>query len=153
MAVELKPATSVEVYGAITDRRSVADLRLGIDGSRTFGVGDFTYQRTETTAVRVSAARQLADGHGEWEAEVAYASNHDDNAGVACSDIPTCSGASESTVLSIGGNLYYRFNRDWFAMVSAFINRTAITHVEGDTSTADPTVTGLSGFFRVAYRF
>lgn len=153
MSVELKPATSVEVYGAITDRRSVADLRLGIDGSRTFGVGDFTYQRTETTAVRLSAARQLADGHGEWEAEVAYATNKDDNAGVTCSDIPTCSGASESTVLSIGGNLYYRFNRDWFAMVSAFINRTAITHIEGDTSTADPTVTGLSGFFRVAYRF
>jgi hypothetical protein len=153
MSVELKPATSVEVYGAITDRRSVADLRLGVDGSRTFGVGDFTYQRTETTAVRVSAARQLADGHGEWEAEVAYATNRDDNAGTACSDIPTCSGASESTVLSIGGNLYYRFNRDWFAMVSAFINRTEITHIEGSTSTADPAVTGLSGFFRVAYRF
>jgi hypothetical protein len=153
MAVELKAATSVEVYGAVTDRRSVADLRLGVDGSRTFGVGAFTYQRTQTTAVRVSAARQLADGHGEWETEVAYASNKDDNAGVACSDIPSCAGASKSTVLSLGGNLYYRFNRDWFAMTSVFLNRTAITHIEGSTSTADPTVTGISGFFRVAYRF
>jgi hypothetical protein len=65
----------------------------------------------------------------------------------------TCYGASESTVLSVGGNLYYRFNRDWFAMGSVFLNRTAITHVDAAASTADPTVTGISGYFRAAYRF
>lgn len=153
MSVELPAASSAEIYGAITDRRSFKDLRLGVDGSRVFRVGSATYQRTSTTAVRAFAARQLADGHGEWEAEVAYASNKDDNAGVTCSDIVTCAGASKSTVLSLGGNLYYRFNRDWFAMGSVFLNRNAITHVEGATPVADPTVTGISGYFRLAYRF
>ncbi|HEY0991226.1 MAG TPA: hypothetical protein VGD80_29435 [Kofleriaceae bacterium] len=151
---ELPAAKSAELYGAITDRRSVAGLRLGVDGSRVFGVGSTTYQRTSSTAVRASAARELADGHGEWEAEVAYASNKDDNAGVTCAaEIVSCYGASSSTILSLGGNLYYRFNRDWFAMGSVFLNRTSITHIEGTTSTEDPTVTGLSGYVRIAYRF
>ncbi|HZJ66235.1 MAG TPA: hypothetical protein VFD36_22170, partial [Kofleriaceae bacterium] len=151
---ELPAAKSAELYGAITDRRSVAGLRLGVDGSRVFGVGSTTYQRTSSTAVRASAARELADGHGEWEAEVAYASNKDDNAGVTCAaEIASCYGASSSTILSLGGNLYYRFNRDWFAMGSVFLNRTSITHIEGTTSTEDPTVTGLSGYLRIAYRF
>ena len=151
---ELPAAKSAELYGAITDRRSVAGLRLGVDGSRVFGVGSTTYQRTSSTAVRASAARELADGHGEWEAEVAYASNQDDNAGVICAaELVTCYGASKSSILSLGGNLYYRFNRDWFAMGSVFMNRTSITHIELNTSTEDPTVTGLSGYLRIAYRF
>ena len=150
----LPGAKSAELYGAITDRRSIAGLRLGIDGSRVFGVGATTYQRTSSTAFRASAARELADGHGEWEAEVAHASNEDDNAGVTCAaEIATCYGASRSTILSLGGNLYYRFNRDWFAFASVFLNRTSITHVEGNTATDDPTVTGLSGYVRLAYRF
>jgi hypothetical protein len=151
---ELPSASSAELYGAITDRRSIAGLRLGVDGSRVFGVGSATYQRTSSTAVRASAARELADGHGEWEAEVAYATNEDDNAGVICAaDLVTCYGAAKSNILSLGGNLYYRFNRDWFGFASVFLNRTSITHIEGDTSTADPTVTGLSGYVRLAYRF
>ena len=101
----------------------------------------------------MSAGRELADGHGEWEAEVAYASNKDDNAGMTCTDIPSCYGASESTILSLGGNLYYRFNRDWFAMGSVFLNHSSITHVDMSGSSEDPAVTGLSGYLRIAYRF
>jgi hypothetical protein len=150
---ELPAATSTELYGAITDRRSIAGLRLGVDGSRVFGVGSATYHRTSSTAVRAFAARELADGHGEWEAEVAYATNEDDNAGMICGELVSCYGAAKSNILSLGGNLYYRFNRDWFAFVSVFLNRSSITHIEGDEATADPTVTGLSGYLRIAYRF
>lgn len=149
----LPAAQGVEIYGAITDRRSIKDLRLGIDGSRIFGVGSATYQRTSSLSLRASAAREIGDGRGEWEAEVAYNSTKDDSAGKTCADITTCFGAANSTILSVGGNLYYRFNRDWFAMVSAFVNRTAITHVDMTTSTEDPAVLGVTGFFRVAYRF
>jgi hypothetical protein len=151
---ELPSAQSAELYGAITDRRSFARLRLGVDGSRVFGVGSSTYQRTSSTAFRAFAARELADGHGEWEAEVAYATNEDDNAGMVCAaDLLACYGSAKSNILSLGGNLYYRFNRDWFAFVSAFLNRTSITHVDASASTVDPTVTGLSGYLRIAYRF
>jgi hypothetical protein len=151
----LPAAQSVEVYGAITDRRSIKDLRLGVDASRIFGVGSSTYQRTSSTTLRASAAHDIAGGRGEWEAEVAYNSTKDDSAGKVCSptDLVSCSGAAQSTILSLGGNLYYRFNRDWFAMASVFLNRTAITHVDMTASVADPAVIGLTGFLRIAYRF
>ncbi|HEU4733671.1 MAG TPA: hypothetical protein VFT22_37510 [Kofleriaceae bacterium] len=149
----LSAAQSVEVYGAITDRRSIKDLRIGLDGSRIFGVGSSTYQRTSVTTVRASVARELANGHGEWETEAAYSTTKDDSAGATCGDIPSCSGASKSNILSVGGSLYYRINRDWFVFGSVFVNRNAITHVEMTGSTDDPAVLGLSGYFRAAYRF
>jgi hypothetical protein len=150
----LPAAQSVEVYGAITDRRSIKDLRLGVDGSRIFGVGSATYQRTSSLSLRASAARELAEGRGEWEAEVAYSSTKDDSAGTMCGTaLATCFGAASSTILSVGGNVYYRFNRDWFAMVSAFLNRTEIVHADMAGSTSDPAVLGLTGFLRIAYRF
>jgi hypothetical protein len=149
----LGAAQSVEVYGAITDRRSIGDFRLGLDGSRIFGVGSATFQRTSSTSVRISAARDLGNGHGEWDAEVAYSTTDDDNAGVVCGDITTCFGASQSSLLSLGGNVYYRLGRDWFVLGSVFLNRNTITHVDAAASTTDPTVTGLSGYVRIAYRF
>jgi hypothetical protein len=150
----LPAAQSVEVYGAITDRRSIKDLRLGLDGSRIFGIGSATFQRTTSLSLRASAAHELSNGHGEWEAEVAYSNSKDDNAGVACAgNLLTCLGAAKSSVISLGGSLFYRINRDWFVMGSAFLNRTSITHVDATASTKDPAVTGISGFLRAAYRF
>lgn len=156
LVTTLPAAQSVEIYGAVTDRHSIKNLRLGVDGSRVFGVGSATYQRTTSLSLRAFAAREFGNGHGEWEAELAYSSSKDDSAGVACpngADIKSCFGASKSGVLSLGGNLFYRINRDWFAMGSAFLNRTSITHVDATASTDDPAVTGISGFLRAAYRF
>jgi hypothetical protein len=150
----LPAAQSVEVYGAITDRRSIKDLRLGLDASRTFGLGGASFQRSTSLSLRASAAHELSNGHGEWEAEVAYSNSTDDNAGTTCvGDLLTCLGASKSSVISLGGSVFYRINRDWFVIGSAFLNRTSITHVETGKTTDDPAVTGISGFFRAAYRF
>lgn len=149
----LAAAQSVELYGAITDRRSFKELRLGVDGSRIFGVGSATYQRTSATSLRASASHDLANGRGEWEGEVAYSTTKDDSAGKICTDLTTCFGAAQSSIISVGGNLYYRINRDWFALGSLFVNHTAVTHVDMTASTVDPPVLGLSGYFRIAYRF
>jgi hypothetical protein len=153
--VTLPSAQSVELYGSVTDRRSIKDLRLGVDASRTFGVGATTYQRATSLSLRAFAAHDIANGRGEWEAEVAYSSSKDDTAGMSCStaDLNTCFGAAKSSILSLGGNLYYRFNRDWFAMGSLFVNRIAITHTDMAGSVEDPAVLGLTGYFRIAYRF
>jgi hypothetical protein len=104
-------------------------------------------------AIRFSAARELAQGKGEWEAELSYANTADKSAGINCADVGSCYGASTGTIISIGGNLYYRINHDWFALGSLFLSQQAITHTDGTTATADPSITGLSGFFRIAYRF
>ncbi len=147
--VILPPGKSVEVFGSIVDRRSFKKLRLGIDGARIFKVGGDTYQRTTSNTVRVFAARELKDGHGEWEAEVTYAKTKDDLAGTACASVLTCFGSASASGLSAGGNLYYRFNRDWFGMTSLFLTRQNVSTLDGN----DPPITGLSGFFRVAYRY
>jgi hypothetical protein len=150
---KLPAAQAAEVYGAITDRHSVAGLRLGVDGSRSFGVGSSTYQRTSSLSLRASAAHDISNGQGEWEAEVAYSNSKDDSAGKVCSDIVTCSGAAQSTIVSVGGNVYYRLNRDWFGVGSVFVNQTSVTHVDMTGSVDDPAVIGLTGFVRIAYRF
>jgi hypothetical protein len=150
---KLPAAQAAELYGAITDRHSVAGLRLGVDGSRSFGVGSSTYQRTSSLSLRASAAHDIGNGQGEWEAEVAYSNSKDDSAGKVCTDIVTCSGAAQSTIISVGGNVYYRLNRDWFGVGSVFLNHTAVTHVDMTGSVEDPAVIGLTGFLRIAYRF
>jgi hypothetical protein len=157
LTVILPAGKAVEVYGSITDRRSFANLRLGVDGSRVFRAGgNDTYQHTTSSAFRVFAGRELENGHGEWEAEVAYSTTQDDSAGkmgLLCADFLTCYGTATSTILSAGGSLFYRFNRDWFGMGGLYINRQDITSFNGAMGTADPTVTGISGFVRAAYRF
>ncbi len=156
--ITLLEARSVDVYGSITDRVSFKDMRLGIDAIDSFGVGGASsntvpYQRDETTAFRAFAARELDNGHGEWEAEISYASNTDSNVGAACAaltDLASCFGDSNSSVLSAGGTLYYRFNRDWFLIASAYLSKTDITVA---TQPADPAIIGLTGYLRFSHRF
>ncbi|HEU0037318.1 MAG TPA: hypothetical protein VFQ53_42200 [Kofleriaceae bacterium] len=151
--VTLPPGKSVEVYGGITDRRSIADLRIGVDGAKIFKVGGDAYQRTQSTSFRGFLARELAEGRGEWEAEVAYATTEDDKAGAICLDVVSCYGAAKSSTISLGGQAFYRLNRDWFGMAGLFVNRQNIKSFQSTMVMEDPPITGLSGFLRIAYRF
>ncbi|HTR55787.1 MAG TPA: hypothetical protein VMJ10_34155 [Kofleriaceae bacterium] len=152
-AVHLDPASSVEVYASVTDRRSVADMRLGADFITTFAVDNIPYSRTDVTAVRAFAGRELASGKGEWEAEVAASTTKDTSTTVMttmCTSATTCFGSSSGTIISAGGTLYYRFNRDWLGIANLYVTQTALTPTGGQ---ADPAILGLTGFARVAYRF
>jgi hypothetical protein len=145
----------VEFWAGLTDRHSFANMRLGVDYSQSFGIGSATqYQRNEFRAFRVFGARELESGKGEWEAEVSYATTTDSGSGMGCSIGTTdCFGSSSGSIVSFGGNLYYRFNRDWFTVTSAYLSRTSLTANNVGTMTADPAINGLTGFFRIAYRF
>jgi hypothetical protein len=151
-AITLNAAQGVEIYGSFIDRHSVKDLRLGVDASRTFGVGA-AFQRNETLALRVFGGREVAAGRGEVEAELAYATTKDTGSAVGCADLTQCFGTSAGSIYSLGGTGYYRFNRDWFGVASLFLSQTALTHGDAMTATADPTITGITGFARLAYRF
>ena len=164
MSFTLPRTRGVDLYAAITDRRSIKNLRLGIDVSRSFAIGNVAFQRSEIFGVRASAARELKNGHGEWEAEVAYTTTRDKAAGIICTagapTPATCFGSSNGAILSIGGNLFYRINRDWMAMGSLFLTRQTLTHNDVDPAMptvavpkVDPTVSGIMGFARIAYRF
>jgi hypothetical protein len=142
----------VDVYGSITDRRSFKDARIGVDVLKSFGVGTVAYQRNEVTAIRGFVGRELADGHGEWEAEIAYSTTTDVNGTMSCTTFVDCFGQTNGSVLSLGGTLYYRINRDWLLITQAYLSRTDIASTIMGTP-ADPTITGLSGYLRLAYRF
>ncbi len=148
--VPLRAAQGVDVYLAVTDRQSFAKLRLGLDASRSFALGNIAFHRSEVLAVRAFAARELKSGRGEWEAEIGYSNTKDVAGGNDCATLDTCFGSSTGTIISLGGNFYYRLNRDWFALGNLFVSRHAVTTV---MQGADPAILGLTGFARVAYRF
>ena len=85
------------------------------------------------------------------------------NPGLNCYSCPgavmsvvNCYGSSTGTILQLGGNLYYRINRDWFAMGSLFLTRQTLLYYGNDAMAEpapDPTITGLTGYVRAAYRF
>jgi hypothetical protein len=153
-------AKGVDVYFSFTDRRSFADMRLGADVSRSFAVGDVGYQRSEVLAARVFAAREFKAGRGEWEGEVSYSTTKDVAGGAMCPPRATtmldqCYGSSNGSILSLGGNLYYRINQDWFALGNVYLSSYNVkaAPVNGTAVPPDPTIFGLTGFARVAYRF
>jgi len=156
-SVVLTPTKGVDVSFGVMDRRSFADLRLGADVTRSFGVGSVPYARNEFLAGRLFFGKELQSGSGEWEAELGYSTTKDKApAGDCVAGVPgvnTCFGKSTATILSAGFNLYYRINRDWFALGSLNASRMSLNHLEAAMTVADPTVTGLTGFFRIALRF
>lgn len=151
--VTLDAESGVDLYASITDRHSIKDARLSFDISRTIGLGSVAYARSEVLALRFAAAHDFHDGQGEWEAELSYANTTDKSKDITCTDLTTCYGASTGTIISIGGNVYYRLNRSWFVLGSLFLSRQALTSSGSGTAVADPAITGLTGFFRIAYRF
>jgi hypothetical protein len=154
--VNLDAAKGVDVYLSVTDRHSIASLRLGADVSRSFAVGNLSFQRSEVLALRVFAAREFRDGRGEWEGEVGYSSTKDVAGPTQCNlmMLNQCFGTSNGSIVSIGGNVYYRINHDWFALGNLWINTYGVTAGPMSGSViADPTIIGLTGFGRIAYRF
>lgn len=158
-------AQSIEAWGGITDRRSIAGLRLSLSVSRTFGIGSVTYQHNQSLALRAMASHELLSGKGEWELEAEYASVQDSLAGESSTTAPcttamqaaTCFGSSNGTIITVGGLLYYRLNRNWFTVASLYLNEESSQGVMlGAMMTGvstDPAITGLTGFLRLAYRF
>jgi hypothetical protein len=63
------------------------------------------------------------------------------------------------SILQLGGNLYYRINRDWFVLGTLVLHHQTLTSVPVDAMgnvqprASDPSVNGITGFFRAAYRF
>jgi hypothetical protein len=147
-------AKGYEVYGSIIDRHSFGDARIGVDAVQTFSSGTIAFQRDELFALRAFVSRELTSGKGEWEAEVSYATTKDTNSGYTCAtsaDLATCYGETNGSVLSVGGALYFRINRDWFLIGQAYVSQTSLK--QASAMTEDPSILGLSGYFRIAYRF
>jgi hypothetical protein len=152
ITASLPAAQSVEVWGGIVDRRSLFRTRIGIDGSQSFAVGDLAFQRSVVFLGRLFVNREIAGGRGEWEGEVSYTKVTDTVLGMnlGCTMIADCYGTSNNQVISAGGQLFYRIKADWFGIGTLHVMR--ITNKRSD-QLIDPTVTGITGFVRIAKRF
>jgi len=145
-------AQSVEVWGSIVDRHSIKNTRIGLDGGRTFGIGDVAYQRSEVFMGRLFVNREIANGRGEWEGEASYSKVKDSTIGqnLTCTMLQDCFGTSNNTVMSAGGQLFYRLKTDWFGIGTLHVMRIGNKRSDG---LVDPPVTGITGFVRIAKRF
>lgn len=150
-AVNIDDAASVEVWGSIIDRHSIKDARLGVEGSQSFGVGSVPYQRNESFYLRGFVGHEIKGGRGEFTGEVTYLKAADAAKTSTCADVSTCYGAANTSIVGIGGDLYYRLNEDWFGIAMLSLSRNT-TKLAGATA-EDPAITGLMGFLRIAYRF
>ena len=161
LPLTLSAEKGYELYASFMDRHSYADLRLGIDGMETFTVGSVAFQRSNVFAVRAFAGRELLSGRGEWELEASYSSTKDIANGsidpstfTACVDVTTCYGSTTGSVISLGGTIYYRINRDWFLIGQLFLSQTSLSVASSaGAPVSDPAIDDLTGYFRIAYRF
>ena len=154
-SINLQGNKGVDLYASFVDRTSFKDLRLGIDLSRSFGVGEVAFNRSEILSLRAFGGRELKNGHGEWEGEIGYTTTKDSASGIDCVTIYTCYGSSTGGIFNAGANLYYRYNRDWFLLGHLAVSRQTLTY-NGKLAVPpsdDPAVIGVMAFFRAAYRF
>jgi len=164
MGQTTREAWSGEAMVSLVDRRSIGGLRLGASVVNlfglydSFGLGDDSYGRSNHLIARINASRALMDEQLQIDADVSYL--HAEDVGTAeCmngANAPlTCYGASLVDTVSLGGTFYYRFQPDWFAMLTA---SAALQSVTPDGNAATPATTSYSntlitGFLRLAYRF
>jgi len=149
--VTIDDASSVEVWASLVDRHSIKDARIGLEGSRSFGVATIPYQRNEALYLRGYAGHQIKEGRGEWLAEVSYLQATDSASTATCADVNHCYGSANTTIIAVGGELYYRLKADWYTVATLSLGHN--TTKAAAAMATDPAVNSLTGFFRIAYRF
>lgn len=166
MAQTTNDAWSGEAMLSVVDRQSIGGLRLGASvinmfGLYELGLGDDSYARSNHLVARVDASRPLMGEKAQLDVDVSYL--HAEDAGSSsCAFSPgtplpplTCYGTTVVDTVSVGGTVYYRFQPDWFALVTAnaalqSFTPGAATDAAMQTSYSN---TAITGFLRLAYRF
>jgi hypothetical protein len=154
VVANLPTAQSVEVWGGVVVRRAIKDARIGVDASQTFSAGQLSFQRSEIFTGRLFVNRLIQSGRGEWEGEAQFSKIKDSRLapamGLGCTMVSDCYGTSNNTVMSLGGQLFYRIKTDWFGIGTLHLMR--ITNLRSD-GVPDPSVVAITGFIRIAKRF
>lgn len=155
-------AQAADVTVGIVDRKSVGDMRVGLSGTSSFGVGNANLYRSRSYTGRLEASKELADGRAELEVNLAYLYSADDNRGTDCDTdvIWTCYGASSVQSVTVGLLGFWRFSPSWFALASGVVgpqfskSTSAVEGPDGNFDMVDqPTILVSNFFLRLAYRF
>ncbi len=166
-----EPATTEDAWSgeamlSLVDRQSIGGLRLGASvinmfGLYELGLGNDSYGRSNFLVARLDASRTLMKELVTVDADLAYL-HAEDVGSSSCTPeagmpVPplTCYGTAIVDTISGGATVYYRFQPDWFALVTA---NAALQMFEAPSladrmQRAASTNTGITGFLRLAYRF
>jgi hypothetical protein len=154
--ITFKAAQAADITISLVDRKSVGDMRLGLSGTSSFGVGNANLYRNRAYIARIDSTKSLADDRAELETSVTYINSSDDNRGVACAmpDPTTCYGASEVQSVTAGLLLFYRFSNPWFVIANANVGAQMSKSAGVDGAPVDqPTILTTGLLLRLAYRF
>jgi hypothetical protein len=154
-AVALSPTVSLSASQALdvtvqgVDRQFFGGLRMDLAVTRSIGLGQTDHARANVLMGRLNASRAWKDDRLEVQAELAYLSSKDEQAGQSCGLGVTCYGSATTSTLSASGLVFWRLAKDWFANASLGYGRQAITLAQG----AQPPIVSTTGFLRLGYRF
>lgn len=154
--VAFPEARSADLTMAITDRRSLAKLRVTASATLTYPLGDNLPNRARGTVARLSAGRVFFDNRGEVEADVMVERFRDLSGGGMCStslDPFTCYGASSTTAAQAGALASWRVAREWLLLADAHVGVRSVSSTS-ITGTVDyPAAYSLTAFLRAQWRY
>lgn len=155
MTVEFAQARGAELMLSVLDRQSYKGFRLRGAFHRMFGFGDVNLHRSKSYVVRLGGSHEIKGGKGEFEFDVAYLRARDENRGRDCNiaELETCFGSAEARTYSLGGTVYYRFKKEWFALGSLSLASQSIESLTATAVVEQPNIILATVFGRLAYRF
>jgi hypothetical protein len=146
-------ARSAEIFFQAVDRHLYRGIRAAASYVRIFAVGT-NAARSTSSIVTLAASREIADGKGEWEADLAYLASRDDNA-AACdiTNLQTCYGSSRVGTVTASGTGFYRLKTSWLLVGTVELARQTLQTLDGGMMTSNPAIISTTAFARIAYRF
>lgn len=154
----LEPAQDLEAIVRLVDRRSLKGFRIGAQVSKSFPVGNATFQRSTTLVGRLDASRGYAHDKAELELHaLAVQSDTESGAGdmSVCllnstpEQLEDCFSRTSARTLSVGAVTFYRLSQKVMAVASGSVGMQTI-----DTDVLDQgTIYPVNLFLRLAYRF
>jgi hypothetical protein len=146
-------AQALDVTINLVDRKSFERFRIGASVTRSAGFGGENLDRSESLSGVINATRPLLKGKGEMELNLNYMQAKDEIAPAMCPtsivDDLFCYGTTENTTFGAGGMVFYRPDKNWYAMGMLSAARMTLTTELSDT---EPVLL-LTAFARLGYRF
>ena len=154
-AVAFREARSADATFTILDRRSIGGLRLQLSGTLTYPIGSGATDRARGSLVRLSASRGFAQQRGQLEADVMAERFRDDGAGACMTslDPSACYGNARTTAAQAGALASWRIGREWLVIADLHAGYRDVRSAGIAGPIAWPTVTSLTSFVRVQWRY
>jgi hypothetical protein len=154
-SLAFREARSADATFSILDRRSLAGLRIQLSASLTYPVGSGATDRGRGSLVRLAASRGFAQQRGQLEADVMAERFRDDGAGHCMTSLDpfVCYGDAKTTAAQAGALASWRIGREWLVLADLHAGYRDVRAAGIAGPIAWPTVTSITSFVRVQWRY